>query len=128
MVANPEVFVSISLSILGCSFTILTYLLFPDLRTNSRTFACWLAVGGLGYSSTVFFQSRDKTQGLACMIEAFVESKYKDMCVCLYVCVCPVRTAYTTCMYVCLYVLHTLHVYTSVCMYCIHCMYCMYCT
>jgi hypothetical protein len=99
MVANPEVFVSISLSIVGCSFTILTYLLFPDLRTNSRTFACWLAVGGLGYSSTVFFQSRDKTQGLACMIEAFVESKYKDMCVCLYVCMC-----------VCVCVLHVLHV------------------
>ena len=62
-------------------------------------------MGGLGYSSTVFFQSRDKTQGLACMIEAFVESKYKDMCVCLYVyvcmyvCVCvyTAYTAYTAC-------------------------------
>lgn len=76
MPANPEVFVSVSLSLAGCSFTILTYLLFPELRTNSRTFALWLAMGGVGYSSTVFFQARDKTQGMTCMIEAFVESMW----------------------------------------------------
>lgn len=77
VVKNPEVYVSISLTILGSSFTILTYLLFPDLRTNSRTFALWLAIGGLGFSSTVFFfEKSDKTQGLLCMIESFVESYF----------------------------------------------------
>jgi hypothetical protein len=73
--SNPEVFVSVSLSITGCCFTILTYVLFPDLRTNSRSFALWLALGGLGYSTTIFFKNVDETQGLACMIEAFIESK-----------------------------------------------------
>ena len=74
-ITNPEVFAAISLSIAGSCFTLLTYFLFTDLRTNSRTFACWLAIGGLGYSSTVFFKKADETQGLACMIEAYIESK-----------------------------------------------------
>lgn len=73
MSSNPEVYVSVALSITGSLFTLLTFVLFPELRTNSRSFACWLALGGLGYSTTIFFRA-DRTQGLPCMIESFVES------------------------------------------------------
>lgn len=49
------VLIASTLSIVGSLFTILTYLLFPDLRSKSQVFAIWLAVAALGYCLPVYF-------------------------------------------------------------------------
>jgi hypothetical protein len=42
------------LSLLGCASTVLSYVLFPDVRSVSLTFAMWLAFGNAGYALLTF--------------------------------------------------------------------------
>ena len=42
------------LSLLGCASTVLSYILFPDVRSVSLTFAMWLAFGNAGYAMLTF--------------------------------------------------------------------------
>lgn len=48
------IIISTLLSFLGSLMTVLTYFIFPDLRSPSLTFALWLAVGSSGYGSLTF--------------------------------------------------------------------------
>ena len=61
------------LSVLGSCFVIVSYIKFTDLRSPSFTFALWLAIAAIGFSTTTFVPQIGGSDGVTCKIYPAVE-------------------------------------------------------